>query len=130
MINRLEIGMLGERETTVTVENTAAAFGCGSLEVFSTPAMIALMEGAAVACVDEALEPGQTTVGTLVEIRHQAATPVGMTIKAQAHLTEVKGRKLVFEITASDDKEVIGEGRHERYIVDAQRFLAKAQLKK
>lgn len=130
MTNRLMTGMVGEKAIPVTHENTAVAYGSGLLEVFSTPAMIALMEGAAVHCVEDALEEGQTTVGSLVEICHLAATPVGMTVTAQARLAGIEGRKLLFEVSASDGIEVIGTGRHERYIVDSQRFLAKAQLKK
>ena len=106
----------------VTGENTAVALGSGSVEVFATPAMIALLEAAAVDAIQARLPESMTSVGTRLDVRHTAATPVGMTIAASATLTEIDGRRLVFDVSASDDVEVIGEGIHERFIVDRARF--------
>jgi predicted thioesterase len=120
------IGAVGERTLTVTEEHTAARWGSGSLAVLATPAMIALMEGAAVAAVDAALPKGYATVGTRLDVRHLAATPLGGTATARARLTTVDGRRLTFAVEAWDDAGPIGEGEHERYIIDVARFLARA----
>ena len=119
----LSPGLTGEAETVVVHENTAAAVGAGGVEVFGTPMMIALMENAAWKAVAEQLDPGYVTVGTIVNIRHLAATPLGQKVRASAELTEVDGRRLVFHVTAYDEKQKIGEGQHERFIVHLQRFL-------
>ncbi len=116
--------------TTVTDENTAKTMGSGSLKVFATPAMVALMEKAACACVEEKLDEGMTSVGTMLDIKHLAATPKGMEVKATATLTEIDGRRLVFDITVSDGIDTIGSGRHERFIVNAEKFMGKAYGKK
>ncbi len=121
----LSPGLTGEAETTVVHENTAAAVGAGGVEVFGTPMMIALMENAAWKAVAEQLEPGYVTVGTVVNIRHLAATPPGQKVRASAELTERDGRRLIFHVTAYDEKQKIGEGRHERFIVHLERFLGK-----
>lgn len=119
----LSPGLTGEAETVVVHENTAAAVGAGGVEVFGTPMMIALMENAAWKAVAEQLDPGYVTVGTVVNIRHLAATPLGQKVRASAELTEVDGRRLVFHVTAYDEKQKIGEGQHERFIVHLERFL-------
>jgi len=119
----LSPGLTGEVETVVVHENTAAAVGAGGVEVFGTPMMIALMENAAWKAVAEQLEPGYVTVGTVVNIRHLAATPLGQKVRASAELTEVDGRRLVFHVEAYDEKQKIGEGQHERFIVHLERFL-------
>jgi fluoroacetyl-CoA thioesterase len=116
-------GLTGAAETVVVHENTAAAVGAGGVEVFGTPMMIALMENAAWKAVAEQLDPGYVTVGTVVNIRHLAATPLGQKVRASAELTEVDGRRLVFHVTAYDEKQKIGEGQHERFIVHLERFL-------
>lgn len=121
----LSPGLTGEAETVVVHENTAAAVGAGGVEVFGTPMMIALMENAAWKAVAEHLDPGYVTVGTVVNIRHLAATPLGQKVRASAELTEVDGRRLVFRVTAYDEKQKIGEGQHERFIVHLERFLDK-----
>ena len=126
----LSVGMKGRAETTVTAENTAAAVGSGLVPVFATPAMIALMENAAVNAVQAQLEEGQGTVGTLLNVSHDAATPVGMRVGAEAELTAVEGRKLTYSVTAYDEAGPIGKGEHQRFIIQADRFLAKAQAKK
>lgn len=114
-------------ETVVTDENTAIAAGSGSLPVFATPFMVALMENAAANCAEKFLEEGSTTVGTLLNVNHTAATPVGMKVTACAELTEAEGRKLTFKVTAWDEKGEIGSGTHERFIVYSEKFLKKAQ---
>ena len=124
------VGMKGRAETVVTAENTAAAVGSGLVPVFATPYMIALMEGAAVNAVQAALEEGQGTVGTRLDVSHDAATPVGMRVWAEAELTAVDGRKLTYSVTAYDETGPIGRGTHERFIIQTDRFLARAQAKK
>jgi fluoroacetyl-CoA thioesterase len=116
-------GMKGEATTTVVHENTAAAVGAGGVEVFGTPMMIALMENASWQAVLKGLDEGQVTVGTVVDIRHLAATPLGQKVRAEAELIEVDGRRLVFKVEAYDERQKIGEGKHERYIVHLERFL-------
>jgi fluoroacetyl-CoA thioesterase len=122
-------GLVGEAQTVVDSHNVASAYGSGSIDVFATPAMIALMENAARACVDQHLPQGSISVGTRVDVRHLAATPVGAPITARAELIEVDGRRLVFRVTASDPAETIGDGTHERAIVDAARLVARAKAK-
>lgn len=126
----ITVGMKGRAETVVTHENTAAAVGSGLAPVFATPAMIALMEGAAVNAVQNTLEEGQSTVGTLLNVSHDAATPVGMKVWAEAEVTAVEGRKLTFAVTAFDEAGPIGKGEHQRFIIQSERFLAKVQAKK
>src|SRR6266567_1237173 len=120
---KLDLGMTGEATTTVVHENTAAAVGAGGVEVFGTPMMIALMENAAWRAVADSLEEGDVTVGMLVNVRHLDATPLGQQVRATAELIEIDGRRLVFKVEAYDEKQKIGEGRHERFIVNLERFL-------
>jgi fluoroacetyl-CoA thioesterase len=120
-------GLTGEATTTVVHENTAAAVGAGGVEVFGTPMMIALMEMAAWRAVEDKLEPGLVTVGTLVNVKHLAATPLGQQVRAYAELLEIDGRRLVFKVEAYDEHQKIGEGIHERYIVQLERFLSRLQ---
>ena len=119
----LQTGMTGESTTTVVHENTAAAVGAGGVEVFGTPMMIALMENAAWRAVADALDEGYVTVGTLVNVTHLAATPLGQKVRATAELIEIDGRRLAFKVEAYDERQKIGEGRHERFIVNLARFL-------
>lgn len=121
----LNVGLAGEATTVVVHENTAAAVGAGGVEVFGTPMMIALMENAAWRAVAEHLEPGYVTVGTLVNVKHLAATPLGQQVRASAELLEIDRRRLVFKVEAYDEKQKIGEGLHERFIVQLERFLQK-----
>lgn len=125
----LETGIKGFAKTMVTEENTASAMGSGSLEVFATPAMVALMEECSWKLVQPYLEEGQGTVGTGLEIQHLSATPLGMEVTCQSTLTEVDGRKLTFEVEAYDAAGLIGKGTHQRFIVDNARFQAKANAK-
>ncbi len=120
-------GLTGEATTTVVHENTAAAVGAGGVEVFGTPMMIALMEMAAWRAVEEKLEPGLVTVGTHVNVKHLGATPLGQQVRATAELLEADGRRLVFKVEAYDERQKIGEGTHERFIVQLERFLSRLQ---
>lgn len=123
----MQIGLVGRAETTVTESNTALAMGSGLLPVFATPAMVALMEQAAVHACQDALEEGQGTVGTHLNISHDAATPVGMAVRAEAELTAIEGRQLTFTVWAFDEVGMIGSGTHQRFLIDNERFLQKAQ---
>lgn len=107
----------------------ASAIGSGSVAVFATPALVALMELAACAALEGRLEPEQTSVGVRVDIAHLAATPPGVEVRARAELFEVDGRRLVFRVEAFDTQDRIGEGTHERALVDPQRLLARANAK-
>ncbi len=121
----LEPGLTGESTTTVVHENTAAYVGAGGVEVFATPMMIALMEQAAWQSVANSLDPGYVTVGTSINVRHLAATPIGQRVRAIAELMQIDGRRLVFKVEAYDENQKIGEGQHERFIVNLDRFLKK-----
>lgn len=125
MLQELKSGLTGTAETVVRETNTALAMGSGSLHVFATPSMIALMEQAACNAVAACLDEESTSVGTLVNITHDAATGMGQKVTATATLTAVEGRKLVFEITAADEDKQIGKGTHERFIVNKEKFMAK-----
>lgn len=123
----MKIGLKHTSTTIVDDSNVAAAVGSGNLHVFATPAMIALMENAATQAVSSVLPEGSTTVGTVVNIVHTRATGVGETVSATAELRETEGRRLVFHVAASDSRGMIGEGVHERFVVDTQRFMSKLQ---
>ncbi len=125
----LQTGIKGEAHTIVSNANTAATHASGALPVFSTPAMIGLMEQAANDCVYAHLEEGQGTVGTKLDIKHLAATPLGMKVRAECELIEIDRRRLVFAVYAYDEKEKIGEGTHERFVIDNEKFMAKALAK-
>ena len=125
----LKTGMKADIELVVLQEHTAMSFGSGFVKVLATPMMIGLMEKAALIAVDEHLGDGFATVGTIVNIKHMAATPVGMKVKAVAVLTNIEGKKLTFDIEVYDEKEKIGEGTHERYIIDLAKFLKRTEEK-
>jgi predicted thioesterase len=113
----------------VTEDKTALSVGSGSLRVYATPAMLALIEKAACKALEGLLAEGETTVGTLLNVKHLAATPVGMQVSATAELIERDGRKFVFSVTASDECGVIGEGTHERFLVFSDKFTDKTYSK-
>ena len=127
MVKFMEIGLTFTSTTVVDNTNTAVALGSGDMEVFATPAMVALMENAAMNAVAPHLEAGQTTVGTEISTTHIKASALGATITATATLTAIEGRKLTFAVTAHDGGNIIGEGTHTRFIVDRERFLAKVK---
>ena len=125
----IEIGMKGEARTLVEREDTAMEVGSGSLLVYATPCMVALMEGAACEAIAEALGEDQTTVGTMLNIEHISATPVGLEVRAEAEVTAVDGKIITFELKAFDEVGEIGKGTHKRAIVSVQKFLDKAYEK-
>lgn len=122
-------GLIGETTQVVTTEYTAASMGSGLVRAYATPALVALMENAAVAATRDKLPAGQTTVGIEINIRHLAATPIGMQVRARAELTRVEGRRLFFTVDAWDDVEKIGEGTHARFVVDEERFYKRFEEK-
>ena len=121
----LKVGLTASIETKVFNKNSAEEMGSGDLNVYATPAMICLKERCAMSAVSLHLPKGYTTVGTAVNIKHMAATPIGMKVKAVAELIAIEGRKLTFKVEAFDAKEKIGEGQHERYIVESVKFREK-----
>lgn len=125
----LKAGIIKEITEKVTDKNTAKTMKSGELNVYATPAMIALMEQAAYTSVAGELEEGQGSVGTLMNVKHISATPVGMEVTAKSQLVEVDGRRLVFHVEAFDGNGKIGEGEHERFIVDNVKFQQKADSK-
>ena len=130
MPEELHVGRVATLERLVTPELTADRWGNPGALVFSTPALLSLLEETAFRCVAPALSEGQGTVGTHVDMRHLAATPIGMTVTARAELTEVDGRRLVFKVEAQDAREPVASGTHERFIIGSmEKFLARAAEK-
>jgi len=127
--HNLEVGLKGTAQVEVTPENTADSLADGIARVYATPNMIGLMEVASAMAVQPYLSEGLSTVGTLVNVTHIAATPIGFTARAEAELMAVEGRKLVFKVVAYDDTEKIGEGVHERFIIDMAKFMSRVQQK-
>ena len=125
----LQPGLTGSAEILVGTRDTAPHVGSGKVKVLATPVMVSLMEEAALNAVEGLLPAGHQTVGTRLDISHTAATPVGMRVTARAELTKVEGRRLTFRVSASDEKEVIGEGVHERIVINVARFDQRAQDK-
>lgn len=121
----ITVGMKGSAQTLVEREDTALEVGSGSLLVYATPCLAALMEGAACEAISQALEDGKTSVGIALNLAHTAATPVGMEVTAVAEVTEVDGRIITFHIKVSDEAGPIGEATHKRAIVSTQKFLEK-----
>jgi predicted thioesterase len=117
------VGMKGEVSTLVEREDTAAEVGSGSLLVYATPCMVALMEGAACEAIAECMDEDKTTVGMELNIAHLSATPVGLEVRAEAEVTAVEGKVITFSVTAYDEAGKIGEGTHKRCIVNIQKFL-------
>ncbi len=130
MTDELIPKLTGNCQWTVTEAMTAAQVGSGLVPVFSTPMLVALMENAAVNALDNRLAEGQTSVGVRIDVEHLAATPVGDTVRATATLQEVEGRRLTFEIEAWDQTEKIDQARHERFIVDRDRFESRVADKR
>ena len=123
----LVTGIKGNNKVLAENSNSARTMGSGTLDVFATPAMIALMEQTAWQSVTPYLEEGQGTVGIRLEISHDAPTPLGMEVSCESELVEIDGRRLVFEVVAKDALgTIIGKGRHERFIIDEEKFQKKA----
>ena len=125
----VEIGIKGREEATVTKANVATNVGSGKVQVFSTPMMIALMEKAAALSIEPVLEPGQSSVGTRINVSHCAATPMGMHVWAETEVIEIDRRRVTFSVKAYDERGLIGEGAHDRFIIDVEKFIAKAESK-
>ncbi|MBE6870366.1 MAG: thioesterase [Ruminococcaceae bacterium] len=125
----LQVGIKNNKSLTVSEEKTALSMGSGSLRVFATPAMIALMEATAAESVLPYLEQGTTSVGTKVNISHLAADPVGMTVLCESELIEIDGRRMVFKVVVHDEQSVVGEGIHERFVVKTESFMKKTEAK-
>ncbi len=128
-MEEIKPGLIGESAQKVTKELTAAAFDSGLVPAFATPAMVALMENASVNAIQKYLPAGQTSVGIEVSVKHLAATPVGMSVRARAEVLSVDGRRVSFKVDAWDDREKIGEGTHQRMMVDAARFNERIKQK-
>ncbi len=121
----IQRGIKGHQEEFVTYENTAAKYGSGLVEVYATPAMVALMENTCMKSILPFLPQGFNTVGTKVNIEHLKATPIGMKVWCDSELIEVDRRRLVFRVTAFDEKGEIGRGIHERFIIEVEKFMSK-----
>jgi len=119
----LKVGQTHEIQLEVTKNKTARFYGSGNLEVYATPAMIALMESAAMECVEKGLPEGYTTVGIEVNIKHIKATGIGMKVRSEALLEKIEGKRLYFKVEAFDETGKIGEGSHARYIVNSEDFM-------
>ncbi|MGE4559783.1 MAG: thioesterase family protein [Desulfobulbus sp.] len=122
---QIPAGVKGRQQLVVTVEDTAAKYGSGLVEVYATPAMVALMEKTCLVSVLPYLPEGYGTVGIRIDISHSRATPVGMQVTCESTLVEIDRRRLVFEVTASDEKGEIGRGRHERFVIETRKFMEK-----
>lgn len=125
----LKIGACGAAQLKVEEKELAVNVGSGSLEVFSTPSMIMLMEKAACNCMAEYLEGDETTVGTELNVKHISATPAGRTVKAKAEIIEINGREITFNVSACDESGEIGSGIHKRFLVYSEKFMQKALSK-
>lgn len=121
----IEIGTKGYADALVEQEDTAKVVGSGDLLVYATPCMVALMEGAACESIAPFLAEGESSVGTMMQVNHISATPVGMEVRAESEVTAVEGRKVTFSIKAFDEAGEIGNAVHERFIIKADRFLEK-----
>ncbi len=119
-------GMRGEASITVEQSHTASAMGCGNLPTLSTPALAALIERAATNAVRRGLGEGEETIGTMINVRHLAPTPIGKRVRAEAVVTAVNGRSISFNVRAADAVADVGEGTHERMVVDREQFIWKA----
>lgn len=129
MTSEIRTGLSAERSITVGKEHTASHFGSGTVDVYATPAMINLMEAAALAAIEPYLESGQTSVGVSFDMHHLAATPVGQRVTARAIVTAVEGKRITFTVRAWDEKELIGEGVHGRVVVNKEKFFDKVKRK-
>lgn len=125
----IEIGAKATYKVMVDKSNTAKTMGSGSLEVFATPSMVAIMEKSSTMAIEKYLDEGSTTVGTALDITHVSATPVGMEVSATAEVIAVNGREISFKVQAFDEVGLIGEGIHKRFIVFAEKFQSKTNAK-
>ena len=128
-MDNIQVGLAAERAETVAESLLATRLGSGSVAVYATPAMVALMESAAVAAIEPLLPEDQASVGIALEIKHLAATPPGQQVRARSEVTKVEGRRVTFRVQAWDEQELIGEGTHTRYVIDVARFMQRVQSK-
>ena len=128
-LSALKPGLEGEVGLLVSEEHTAPRVGSGAIHVLATPVMINLFEAAALAAVEKRLPPGHQSLGTVLNVRHTAATPVGMRVTARAKVERIDGRTIYFRLEARDEKEVIGDGLHERVVVNVAKFDQRVQRK-
>lgn len=124
------LGVMGYAATVVNSDNTAVSMGSGTLPIFASPAMACLIEQAAVGALQAFLPLGSTTVGMGMNIKHLAASPIGHNVQAEAVVVSVEGRRVEFRVTVHDEREKIGEGTHERFVINAENFMGKLMLKK
>ena len=125
----MEIGAKFKVTVKVEEKDTAKAHGSGTLDVLATPRMIALMEESAYKCIEKYLDDTQSSVGTYLDVKHLSATPVGMDVYAESEIIELDGRRVVFSVKAYDEKGLIGEGKHERFIVFSEKFVTRTYQK-
>ncbi len=125
----LKIGLKLEKEIIVSESTTAKHMGSGDLDVYATPCMIALMEGTANDSIKEYLDDGQGSVGTLINVKHLSASPLNIKVRATSELVEIDGKRLVFNVQAFDENGLIGEGRHERYVISNDKFMQRVSEK-
>lgn len=123
--SNIKTGLKGEQEITVTPEQSASVVGSGLLDVFATPAMIALMENTASSTIQPYLSDKENSVGSEVKIQHIKPTPIGMKVRCECEVIDVSGRKITFQVNAFDEEGEIGKGQHSRFIVDTERFMEK-----
>jgi predicted thioesterase len=128
-MEKIQLGLVGEKRTVVVEALLATHLGSGGVKVYATPAMVALIESAAVAAIDPLLPEGQASVGIALDVKHLAATPLGQQVRAQAEVIGVDGRKVTFGVRAWDEHELIGEGTHTRYVIDIARFAKRVGSK-
>jgi predicted thioesterase len=128
-LSGLRPGLRGEARLTVAEEHTAPRVGSGAIHVLATPVMINLIEAAALAAVEQLLPPGHQSLGTVLHVRHVAATPVGMRVTALATVEKIDGRTIAFKVEARDERELIGDGTHERVVVNVEKFDQRVQRK-
>lgn len=120
----LRVGLIGEAVLNVTSKETALALGSGSLEVFATPALVAQLEAAAVSAIHPYLPDGMTSVGIEISVQHLSATPIGEQVVSMAEITRIDGKRIILEVRAWDERELIGQGTHTRYLIDdADEFM-------
>lgn len=125
----ISVGMKYKETIKVTEDKLANAMGSGAVPVFATPMMVLIMEEVSALCVKDELEAGQATVGTKLDVSHVSATPAGLDVTAECELIEIDKRRLVFKVAAYDNVGLIGEGTHERFIIDVEKFMSKTNGK-
>ena len=128
-MEQLRTGLSGSAELVVATEHTAPRVGSGKVHVLATPVMINLIEAAALGAIEHLLPPGHQSLGTRLDVRHVAATPVGMKVRATAVVTNVESRTVTFRVEAHDEKELVGDGTHERVVVNVAKFDERVQRK-